>query len=575
MDSLTQTSQANVPNLSQDQIYDIVSRNKISDRRKRNEMFRSGIQDPNAFALQNSDQISQAAQPQEYWPAGGHPLNSTTNDPILSSLFNIKTRPEDGQQYYWGDINPNDVTVGTGDHRTEDLGLGKYNIYGQDNSLLGTGYKSVRDTIADYSIQNTINRIQENKPTGLLASMFPSTYSIGPLSQSSEPSFDDNGFRALQPGEYSTRQEAEQAIRNSVLSELHNVDYGGPLGDWEALGQLLNNTQPGIYNLSGLNGYLPPNSGEHLGGFPANKQIENISGLNTLYGSTPIFQGDKLLGYYSDFSPGENSGYKGNNNWDFSSPMGASLGDDKGKERYVNSVWRELNPGDWSGVKRLQDDNVFITPENASSVPGWTNKDQYNYVDASGSLPSWFGPVGTVLSFIPGMQPIGAFMNAMSSMDSGNTFGALANLFGMTGGFDTIAGQLGDFANLSPEVAKAVVKGGTNFAGNLASGKDFKDSLLGGVIGGLGNYANSTATAFGNDMDLGDLSKVFGGAADLGLNSLFAKNQAVKGSLYGDKSGGLWGYLNSNQPQQEEPITHRIRNENGSETRNNRTSASS
>jgi hypothetical protein len=574
MDSLTQTSQANVPNLSQDQIYDIVSRNKISDRRKRNEMFRSGIQDPNAFTLQNTEQISQASQPQEYWPAGGHPLNSDISDPILGSLFNIKTRPEDGQQYYWGDVNPNDVTVGPGNHRTEDLGLGKYNIYGDDNALLGTGYKSVRDALADYTIDKTFGKIQENKPTGFLASFFPSTYSIGPLLQPSEISYDDLGKRILQPGEYSYRFEAENAIRNSVLSELTNANYGGPLGDWEALGQVLNGTPPGIFNLQGGHGFLPPNQ-DHLGGYPANRKIENISGLNTLFGSTPIFQGDKLLGYYSDFSPGETWGYQGKKHWDFSTPMGASLGDNKGKERYVNSVWRELNPGDWSGVKRLQDDNIFVTPENAASVPGWTNKDQYNYVDASGTLPSWFGPVGTVMSFIPGMQPIGAFMSAMSSMDSGNTFGALANLFGMTGGFDTIAGQLGDFANLSPEVAKAVVKGGTNFAGNLASGKDFKDSLLGGVIGGLGNYANSTATAFGNDYDLGDLSKVFGGAADLGLNSLFAKNQAIKGSLYGDKSGGLWGYLNSNKSPQEEPITHRIRNENGSETRNNRTSTSS
>ena len=59
------------------------------------------------------------------------------------------------------------------------------------------------------------------------------------------------------------------------------------------------------------------------------------------------------------------------------------------------------------------------------------------------------------------------------------------------------------------------------------------------------------------------------------VHSLFAKNQAIKGSLYGDKSGGLWGYLNSNKSPQEEPITHRIRNENGSETRNNRASTSS
>lgn len=99
-------------------------------------------------------------------PAGGHPLNSDISDPILGSLFNIKTRPEDGQQYYWGDVNPNDVTVGPGNHRTEDLGLGKYNIYGDDNALLGTGYKSVRDALADYTIDKTFGKIQENKPTG-------------------------------------------------------------------------------------------------------------------------------------------------------------------------------------------------------------------------------------------------------------------------------------------------------------------------------------------------------------------------------------------------------------------------
>jgi hypothetical protein len=45
---------------------------------------------------------------------------------------------------------------------------------------------------------------------------------------------------------------------------------------------------------------------------------------------------------------------------------------------------------------------------------------------------------------------------------------------------------------------------------------------------------------------LGDIgSKMLGGAASGGLNSLFNKNDVVNGSLFGGMSGGLHGFLNS------------------------------
>ena len=98
---------------------------------------------------------------------------------------------------------------------------------------------------------------------------------------------------------------------------------------------------------------------------------------------------------------------------------------------------------------------------------------------------------------------------------------------------------------------------GSSFANNAAnsalksfvsSGGDvnatFKGAALGGLTSGLNEWLSKNPVDF-----LGNAgTKVLGGAASGGLNSLFTGNNPIQGSLFGGISGGLHGYLNSVNP---------------------------
>ena len=104
-------------------------------------------------------------------------------------------------------------------------------------------------------------------------------------------------------------------------------------------------------------------------------------------------------------------------------------------------------------------------------------------------------------------------------------------------------------AGMSPGVSRAVSNFATSALNNAVRGGDPKTALASALFstasGEAGKYlTDATKGALG---DIG--SKMVGGAASGGLNSLFSNNNAVAGSLFGGMSGGLYGFLNSTAAQ--------------------------
>jgi len=162
------------------------------------------------------------------------------------------------------------------------------------------------------------------------------------------------------------------------------------LKDWETLGQMLTQGQ-----LTG--NYGTPHS---VGG---NQIKDQISGLNTLFGSKPIIYDGKLLGYSQEASPdpiidtwNTQSTWSDGGNW-FKKPKqytswdvgGAALG-----REYTNPSWWQAN------ATPTMDGNALIKAENAANNPGWTNSD---YFSRNSGLTSSGGGFG-----------LGAFVNTLT-----------------------------------------------------------------------------------------------------------------------------------------------------------------
>jgi len=167
-----QASQAGVGGFDQSQLADIVNRKKMGTQRQRNEMMRMGTTDPNSFAMQNQPQLQQAAQPSEFWGAGRKEAENQSPDFSAANLIN-PLATLGGQQYYYGDVDSSKAQWGTKGYGQQDLGSGKYNILGSDNTVLGTGYKSLADSIKDYRKSNlTISPTTVYSDTDLPAAAF-------------------------------------------------------------------------------------------------------------------------------------------------------------------------------------------------------------------------------------------------------------------------------------------------------------------------------------------------------------------------------------------------------------------
>lgn len=295
-----------------------------------------------------------------------------------------------------------------------DTGDGRYEILDDSGNSLGYGYKGVGDAISEIGYKNASSQTTSadgvwTNPNLTTAKAIWSdgngaSYDASELDkywddqQSGLPGqvktqFDnaeyvprrinnENGIyyegltRSVinDPTKYSSEEEINSALHGLISPK----NYNGVMGDWEALGQV-------------LNGSVSPTP-RTWGNLPTNGAEETVSGTNTLFGSTPVFsQGDdgkyQLVGYKTDLSPQTESSFQ--NGADTSNFYGGatSLSHRGDNHSWANAVWRDL--GDQSVWQQNtlmgQDGNTFIPVDNAGNL-SWTNKESYNHQDTKKGL---------------------------------------------------------------------------------------------------------------------------------------------------------------------------------------------
>ena len=566
--------------LSQEQIADAINRAKIGSQRQKNEMMRLGASDPTSFQMNFNTQLQDQSAPQEFWGAGrklasnqspdqetsdfagaalptlggqryyygdtdysvpeniqksllgsGFKTTGGEIDTSLSNLFtDIPTTQYHNQGYYKGDIDPSDSNSlitragwtkagnnfdpnianiigdkvakykdqfyyqgqdpslaqwGTQGYTQQDIGGGKYNILNQTGNNIGVGYKSLDDTIIELTSQ-----YNKDHPVN-----------INSLKE---------GELYFPDGRWYTPA----------------INPGGDLEKWEVLGQLLNNKPL-------------PHSTNLTYGLPGNNIDEQIKGLNTLFGSTPLINNGKVAGYRFDPTPVDESIFG------YTSPNSVERKDTQGHTRFNQSLAREYNDLDsWSKlVKNIDENSMYVPAENVEQLPGWTNKDinQYQH-QSNGTLPTIFKAIGTALSFTP-LAPVGLAMTTLANLQSGNHLSAAAGVLGSTANLTGVGQSLGEATGLGTTVGNGIVRGGIGALGALDKGGS--SALLSGLGSGLSSAAGDLVSS-----NLGGIfgqkgSNIIGGGVGGALQSVFNKENPLQGAIQGGLSSGLGSFLSS------------------------------
>ena len=482
---------------TQAQIADVVNQKyKGYSQKQRNQMMQSGTTDPGAFSMQYQPEIQQAQQPSEFWGAGRKEASGIT-DPTIAASLGFGTQNLGGQNYYYGDLDPSTAQWGTAGYQTQDLGKGKYDILNSSGGSIGTGYKSVADTIKELGGSN-----------------------YNPNAQ------------------------------------------GGLLADWEALGQMLQNGSTA--------------SRGQWGSLPTNSATESVQGLNTLFGSTPLIGGNKVLGYKLDLAPGNSQSYQNGDDTLKADPFGYSMVHNGKNQSWASGLERVLNnPNAWAkDGKILNSGYDYYTPtQNAEKLPGWTNYDSYarqkhpqgmlsevfnvldplidsidplhnevqtwitGHSDTAGQSPYFQTIMPAILNtFFPG---VGSAVSAVDSGTKGDWSGAatnaLASYFGASGGIDT---GYGSAANA------AATSAATSGAQSLASGKSLDQAFMNALLGAAGSYAGGAVGDATKSLGTG-LSGFLSGATSGAVNGLSNSNHLLESALTSGIGGGLGGMFNS------------------------------
>ncbi len=316
------------------------------------------------------------------------------------------------------------------------------------------------------------------------------------------------GGSSIGTGYYDTGTAASQ-----LSGGAYNPQGHGRINDWEAIGQYLNGTGGG-------------SAGTTSTSFAHNARDENVAGLNTLYGSTPIINSGKLLGYTINpnasgptqpygLNP-QSAGQQHNIAGQAATParwvpvstggwwQGARSAVAPSSE--TSQLWRSLNnPETWGNYgKSINNDTFFLKADKASEFPGWTNKEYYNKITGTAPSTPWYS-------------------NALSQLSP--LISAAGGAGGLASGFIT-------------NTALNAIKGGgiSSLFGNSNQGH-----LSGAPI--------VNAAAANTKQPVGKLE----GATSSDLNSLFNQGQAIRGSEFGGRAGGLSSFLNMNPQGKEMP----------------------
>ncbi len=622
----------------------VVSAAGLTDKKKKNEAIRLGTTDPTSFTSNFGNIVSdfnnQVNDFDGYLGAGRKVAANQDVDPLVASMYSGSLDKHAGTWYNYDPENDPSTYKSTfldyknpgQDYRIQDLGFGKYDIYwNKDNTKLGTGYKGLDDTIYDYSFaaakphiklkddsySRTYNQIFTDNPVTetLTKAQYDALspwekqrggyelvkggyYFDGPdpfnqniewgggqhgwnnqgltgITKDPQFIYGENGPWPMGRDEnyklYNTEADLIKSLTDAGYFALNAKDFYGrdvqesELQKWETLGQLLNGKQFAA----------DPTSWRD---FSNDKATQNVTGLNTLFGTTPLLLNDKLLAY--KFGSLDQLAKPGDYGYQNDSSVG--LVDNHGSTRSAAQLYRDyINKDQWTENLAKFNDDLYVTPDKAANLPGWSNKESYQYKEIPKKKSGILGGLGKILSFasifIPQLRPISMIMNTVGSLQSGNPLGAFLSMAGAFGGdmfsgansleftdaanlasqgigasqlgdimnqtyggmsgMASLGASLGNITNLTGIPTNALTSGGIGAIKSALSGGN---PLKGGLGSGLASMFNTGITDFTGSKLLGGLG---GEAAKFGMAELFNKNKEAPGS------GSVQDFLQTSAPQ--------------------------
>lgn len=542
--------------LDQAQIADAINRQKLGTQRQKNEMMRLGTSDPNSFAMNNSSQISQAAQPSEFWGAGRQLMSPDIDMSLLKGVGGT-TSNIGGQDYYYSPYDMSKTSWGNYDPSQDtDLGKGQYQI-NRNGQTLGTGYKSLADTLKDYGLQDKVtnNSMKDWETLGQVLNSgglngdYSTPHAVGGNNQA-DPITGLNtlyGSKAIiSDGKIVGYSQGQGSPETSTWNQQQQWSEGGGWFkkpkqhfQWDVGGYAL------ARNYKDQNWWLNnarSTEGDNM--FIKSDDVANSPGWT----NSDIFQRDAG---HTTSGGGFGLGALSGNIMKYFAPIdyyvhgGQSYFDSVDQQGLYGAVFDKLDPF-LDSVDPLHNEGQNLL----GSVTGQDSQKK-NFETIAPAIVS---------TFVPG----GAFINAANSANQGNWNAALASAVGgaisnyapsaaatgtdaATGAATGSTGIYGSGMSLGSVMADKAAQGfaANTLTGTLANGGNIEQALKSAAFstasGAAGNWLSSAMTP-----QLGQIAgKALGGAASGGLNSLFSGGNAVQGSLFGGMSGGLHGFLNS------------------------------
>lgn len=469
----------------------------------------------------------------------------------------------------------------------QDLGNGTFGIL-YNGANLGTGYAGVRDAYNTLALQNALNGAVQ---TG--------DYWSSPILQSNQemwvrqegyldgenpnlvtsPLADVTAEQRNQWGEgmpgwvvnqmAPTRFKSQDELNAALQSYIQGQNFHNAIGDWEALGQALNGGVA-VKPMVGSNpGDVSPLS--------SNNQDEVISGTNTLFGSTPVFERDasgnlKLVGYRTDLLPGQSEDTVGAGGVFKNLPInneqyGTFTGENLSNKYWSANNWRELDADSVAKNAVMgADGKAFIPIENADKLK-WTNKDSSQYQEKGGGGGGFFGavfdfldpimddihpfrdnvqndsmritssdsqkesfgkvagPIATIVTTAIGMPYIGAAINATQSASTGDWGGVALNALSAAASYYSAAP-----ATTGTDAASA---------GSTAASTSTLESI--GKSMGMSAESAKTFATYAKNVFSGDLAKMTGGALNFGADVNRVLGATLKNAVLSAAQQGIRG----------------------------------
>lgn len=336
-------------------------------------------------------------------------------------------------------------------------------------------------------------------------------------------------------------------IDPSILNSYKDPKFDNPIHAWDKLGMLL----------------AQPNVPTSVGGKAVKGGADLVSGLNTLFGSTPLIYNNSVQGYKTDLSP----------NNTLNKNTGPISYFDKG-DSWANTYSRQyLDPTTWGNSGRsVGQDSFYVSKDKAAELPGWlNNKSSQNWDNNSGlGIGSFTGGI------MKWADPIGYAMHGdqwFKDVDQQGFYGAVFNkldpvLDDIMPDHDYLQNSIKDnlgygsqkeaFSSIAPAIVSAVVPfGGLINAADSANQGNYSGALANVVGQAINTYA-PTATGteaggstgvYGTGTSTGSLvaDKALQGLATNTLTGTIANGgnieEALKAAAFSSASGAAGNWL--------------------------------